>query len=557
MAAKDPDRAFFGHPAGLRTLFLTEMWERFSYYGGRTFLAIYMVTSVAKGGRGMSDGAMGLVMALFLSSVYLLSLPGGWIADRFIGQRKAVMVGGIGIALGNGMLALPIDAAFYPGLAMIAIGTGFLKPNVSTLVGQLYRPEDIRRDAGFTIYYMGINIGAGLAPIIGMFVAQSDSFRAMLENNGIDPNLCWQFGFAVPAIGMVAGLIQYAAGSKALGETGLHPTIPTDAKRAARDRTVLWIIGLGIVGIIALGFGLDASGAVDLSGDLIGNIFGIGLAVAAVVVFAGYYASVRNSDERKRVTAMIPLFLGSIGFFGVFEQASTTLSIYAERMVHRDVLGINVEASAYQFPNGLFIVLLAAPFAAMWLRLAKKGKEPTSVTKFAIGMLLTGLSFVVLLPTLSAITERQDTIELLNHVPFTGDLATETDYHRVSPAYLVMLYFVSTCAELCISPVGLSSMSKLAPPRLAGMVMGTWFLATAIGNYIAGRAAGFSEERGYSFLFTVLIVSAFVIAAALFVVSPLIRRMMGTVSGPPNKSEKTEPEPPELPVAKVEVRKKP
>jgi proton-dependent oligopeptide transporter, POT family len=555
--AKDPDRSFFGHPAGLKTLFMTEMWERLSYYGGRTFLAIYMTTSIAKGGRGMSDGAMGLVMALYLSSVYLLSLPGGWIADRFLGQRKAVMIGGIGIAIGNALLALPIEDAFYPGLAIIAIGTGFLKPNVSTLVGQLYKPEDIRRDAGFTIYYMGINIGAGLAPLIGMFIAQSDSFRGFLEGHGIDPNLCWQFGFAAPAIGMVAGLIQYTLGSKSLGETGMKPTVPTDPVRAKRDVTVLWIIGVGIVGIIALGFGLDASGAVELSGDLLGNIFGIGLAIAAVVVFIGYYASVRNSDERKRVTAMIPLFLGSIGFFGVFEQASTTLSIYAERMVHRDVFGINVEASAYQFPNALFIVVMAAPFAAMWIRLAKKGREPTSVTKFGIGMLLTGLSFVVLLPTLSAISERQDTIELLNHVPFTGDLATDTDYHRVSPAYLVMLYFVSTCAELCISPVGLSSMSKLAPPRLAGMVMGTWFLATAIGNYIAGRAAGFSEERGYTFLFTVLIVSAFVIAAALFVVSPLIRKMMGTVGGPPTKSEKAEPEPPDLPVAKVEVRKKP
>src|SRR5688572_13706463 len=194
--SKDRDKAFFGHPAGLKTLFFTEMWERLSYYGARTFLAIYMATSVANGGRGMSKGETGLVMALYMSSVYLLSLPGGWIADRFMGQRKAVTVGGILIAIGNGMLAVPADATFFPGLALIAVGTGFLKPNISTIVGQLYKPDDIRRDSGFTIYYMGINIGAGISPFIGMLIAQSPSFRGMLADNGLDPNLCWNIAFA-------------------------------------------------------------------------------------------------------------------------------------------------------------------------------------------------------------------------------------------------------------------------------------------------------------------------------------------------------------------------
>jgi proton-dependent oligopeptide transporter, POT family len=523
--AKDLDRAFFGHPAGLKTLFFTEMWERLSYYGARTFLAIYMTTSVANGGRGMSDGAMGMVMALYLSSVYLLSLPGGWIADRFLGQRKAVVIGGIGIAVGNFLLAVPVDAAFYPGLVVIAIGTGFLKPNISTLVGQLYKPDDIRRDAGFTIYYMGINIGAGAAPFVGMFIAQSDPFREMLQNNGIDPNWCWQFGFLVPAIGMVLGLIQYWLGWRALGDTGMKPTIPSDTQRAKRDVTMLQIMAAGIVGVIALGFIIDAF-IYPLNDEIVGNVFGIGLAIAAVVLFAGYYATVRNDEERKRVTAMIPLFLGAIAFFGVFEQASTTLSIYAERMVHREFLGMNLEASFYQFPNAIFIVLLASPFAWMWLKLAKAGKEPSSVMKFGIGMILTGLSFVVLLPTVPQITERTDTLDALSKFPYVSDMAIDTDYQRVSPMYLILLYFVSTMAELFISPVGLSSMSKLAPARLAGMVMGTWFLATSIGNYIAGRAAGFSASRGYSFLFTVLIASSLVIAIALFVVAPMIKKMM-------------------------------
>src|SRR3954471_14988657 len=217
MSSRDMDKAFFGHPAGLSTLFFTEMWERLSYYGARTFLAIYMVTPIAKGGRGMTDGATGLVMALYMSSVYLLSLPGGWVADRFLGQRKAVTIGGIGIAIGNAMLAGP-DSLFFPGLAVIALGTGFLKPNVSTIVGQLYARDDPRRDAGFTIYYMGINIGAGVAPLVGVLFAQTEWFRHVLQRHGIDPNLSWKVAFAIPAVGMVAGVIQYLVGYKKLGD---------------------------------------------------------------------------------------------------------------------------------------------------------------------------------------------------------------------------------------------------------------------------------------------------------------------------------------------------
>jgi proton-dependent oligopeptide transporter, POT family len=288
---------------------------------------------------------------------------------------------------------------------------------------------------------------------------------------------------------------------------------------------VLWVIAGGLVAVIFLGVVADQ--VFGLSGDVLGNVFGVGLVIASIVVFVGYFMNVRDSRERNQVIAMIPLFLGSIGFFGVFEQASTTLSIYAEQMVHREwIFGWNVEASFYQFPNGFFIIVFAAPFAALWLWLGRRGKEPTSVTKFGIGMVFAALSFVVLIPTLPAVTERQHAIDLFANMPYVSDLVIDTDYQRVSPNYLILLYLVATLSELCISPVGLSSMSKLAPPRLAGMVMGTWFLATANGNYIAGRAAGITESRGYTFLCFVLITSALVIAAALFVVSPIIKRLM-------------------------------
>jgi proton-dependent oligopeptide transporter, POT family len=528
--SKDRDKAFFGHPAGLSTLFFTEMWERLSYYGARTFLAIYMVTPVALGGRGMSDGATGLVMALYMSSVYLLSLPGGWIADRFLGQRKAVTIGGVGIALGNAMLALPIDSLFLPGLAVIAFGTGFLKPNISTLVGQLYKPDDIRRNAGYTIYYMGINIGAGAAPLVGMFIAQSPSFRGFLAGNGIDPNMCWKIGFAVPAVGMVFGLLQYFAGYKKLGDAGMHPTVPSDPVKATRDVTVLKTLAASIVVLIGGGIIIDQF-VYELSGELIGNIFSVFLLIAAVAVFVGFFKTARDQGERTRIAAMIPLFIGAIAFFALFEQASTTMSLYAERIVDRDLLGMYVPASFYQFWNAIFIVILAAPFAAMWLKLGKAGKEPSSVNKFGIGMIFAALSFCVMLPTLGQAE--------------TAQCMTKEGCNLVSPYYLVGFYFVSTLSELFISPVGLSSMNGLAPQRLAGMVMGTWFLATAIGNYIAGRAASISEGNGYGYLFKLLIISALIISAALFIVAPRIKRMMAgkNPSAPIDRTEKTEPEP--------------
>jgi len=516
MAPRDRDTAFFGHPAGLSTLFFTEMWERLSYYGARVFLAVYMVTPLALGGRGMSDTATATVMALYLSSVYLLSLPGGWIADRFLGQRKAITLGGLGIIAGNVLLVMPIEPLFYPGLALIAIGTGFLKTNVSTVVGQLYKPNDIRRDSGYTIYYMGINTGAGLAPLIGMCIAQNQGFRHMLEGHGIDPNFCWKAGFAVPAIGMAIGVVQYLLGQRRLGDAGMYPTVPSDPRRAARDRAVLGVVIGGLAGVIAVGV-LIHRFVYELSGDLVVNAFGVGLTIASVAIFAGFYKTARDGGERKRVTAMIPLFIGCIAFFAVSEQASTTLALFAERLVHREYLGLHVVSSAYQFINSGVIVALGPAFAALWLWLARSGREPSAVTKFAIGMVLTALSFVVMLPTLS-------TVSVVDGV--NQDYVFAFPYRTVSPNYLITLYVFSGCAELCLSPVGLSSMSKLAPTRLAGMVMGTWFLAISIGNYLAGRAASLSASHGWGVLFGVLIVASLAIAAGLLLIAPMMRRMM-------------------------------
>lgn len=517
----DKDRAFFGHPIGLSTLFFTEMWERFSYYGMRAILVLYLIAAPERGGLGMSDAAAGIVYALYTSTVYMLSLPGGWIADRFLGQRRAVMLGGTAIAAGNALLAMPVDQLFFPGLAMIAIGTGLLKPNISTIVGQLYSPDDNRRDSGYTVYYFGINVGAFFAPLACGFLAQSETFHDFLAARGLDPGLGWHFAFAAAAIGMVAGLVQYVIGFRRLGDAGLRPTIPTDPKKITRDRQVLGAIVGGVVALVTLAVVLTMTDTA-VSKDTIANYFGIALVITAVVLFVGMLRNARDADEKRRIVAMIPLFLGGIAFFGTFEQAGSTLNIFAERAVERIV-----PASYFQNINASFILVLAPVFAALWLSLGRKGKEPSSVTKFAIGMVLTALAFVVVLPTLGSVSQIDGIDKTIGLIPYTGDgVDVAVDPMRVSAGYLLALYFFQTTSELCISPVGLSSMSKLAPARMAGMVMGTWFLATAIGNYLAGRAAGLTASRGFEFLFYTLIIVSLAVAAALWMVAPSIKRMM-------------------------------
>jgi len=367
-----------------------------------------------------------------------------------------------------------------------------------------------------------------------MLIAQNPGFRHLLQNHGVDPNLCWKIGFAVPAVGMVVGLTQYVLGGGRLGDAGLHPIVPSEPARARRDRRLLVAIVGGLVGLLVAGVLIDRY-VFTLDKSIVVNTFGIGLVIAAIAIFTGLYRTARDAGERKRVLAMIPLLIGCIAFFGVSEQAATTLSLFAERLVHRDYLGLHVVASAYQFINSFAIVALGSVFAWVWLRLARSGKEPSTVHKFAIGMVINCLSFVVMLPTLPTVS----TVYGVN-----PDYLFAFPYRTVSPNYLIAMYVLSGCAELCISPVGLSSMSKLAPARSAGMVMGTWFLGLAIANYLSGRAAGLSESHGYGFLFTTLIVSSAVVAIALFLVAPAIRRMMASDA----------PEPAPLPRAVAEPR---
>jgi POT family proton-dependent oligopeptide transporter len=516
-ATKKQERTFFGHPIGLSTLFFTEMWERFSYYGMRAFLTLYIAAEVSKGGLGESKATAGIIYGLYGALVYLVSLPGGWIADRFIGQRKAVLIGGVIIMMGHITLAMPGRASFIPGLGLIVVGTGFLKPNISTIVGQLYSKEDPRRDAGYTIYYMGINIGALIAPLVCGYLAQSDGFRAILQQRGIDPNSSWHFGFGAAAVGMGIGLIQYFFGWKHMGKAGLRPIQPEKSdKGSALLSPGPLAVTAGATAII-VGFAVWHLTGAGVSKGTIANCFGVGLITISVAVFMILHKwAARDEDERRRVRAMMVLFIGCLSFFALFEQAGSTLNFFAEEKTHNAIFGYNFPASWWQSINPVYVILLAPVFAWLWVKLAAAKREPSAVAKFAAGMVLIAVSFAVLLPA------------VLGPIAAGG---------KAGPWSLLALYFFSTCGEMCVSPVGLSTMNKLAPERLAGFVMGIWFLATSIGYYLAGRAEHVVGEfaKGLKIgptpdspagLFYLLIGFSLIVAALLYVLAGPVKRML-------------------------------
>lgn len=485
------DTRFFGHPRGLATLFMTELWERFSYYGGRALLILFMTAAVSGGGLGFDVAKAGAVYGLYTALVYLLSLPGGWIADRVLGQRRAVFYGGALIALGNLSLAIPVLFFFYLGLAWIVAGTGLLKPNISVMVGQLYQTGDARRDAGFSIFYMGINLGAFLAPLACGYLGQKVN---------------WHFGFGLAGVGMTLGLVQYMAGGKHLGEAGLHPVKPESTERAASQRRQLWI-GMGAtVLLLALAALLHSMGWFAITAQTLSDAFGVVLLLVVVVfffwlLFLGDWTPV----ERKRLIVVGVLFAASSVFWALFEQAGSTLNLFAERNTEKTALGFSFPASWLQSLNALFIITLAPAFAWLWVRLGRR--EPSSPAKFVLGLGGAGLGFALL----------------------AGGASIAAAGVQVSPLWLAGVYLLHTVGELCLSPVGLSAMTKLAPARVTGLLMGVWFLSIAVGNYMGGRLASLYEALPLPTLFGT--VAAFGLGAGLvlaLLVKPT-RRLMGGV----------------------------
>src|SRR4051794_6920168 len=433
-AAPPSDHAFFGHPRGLATLFFTEMWERFSYYGMRAFLMLYMVAPAAAGGLGLADADAGSIYGTYTGSVWGAAIVGGIIADRFLGQYNSVLIGGIIIALGHFALAFKSLSFFYAGLALIVAGTGLLKPNASTLVGSLYDQGDPRRDAGFSIFYMGINLGALFGPLIAGYLAQ---------------RVDWHIGFAAAGVGMTLGLVQYVVGRKHLAG-------------ATRRQTAV-------------------------------------AAEAAAASGRGFTAA-----EWKRMGAIVIFFLVAILFWGAYEQAGSTLNLFADRYTRTELFGVSFPSSWFQSVQPVFVILLAPVFAWIWVRLGRH--EPSVPAKLAIGVLFMALAFLVLVPA--------------------GTVAQNGAGVRVSPWWLIVSYGISELGELCLYPVGLSAVTKLSPPRIVGLMMGVWLLSNAFGNKLAGWAAGFFSTMPLRELFSEVAMILLVTSAIVFALVKPIRRLM-------------------------------
>lgn len=500
---RNPDTAFFGHPAGLSVLFYTEMWERFSYYGMRALLILFMTAPIAAGGLGFDVTKAGAIYGTYTGMVYLLALPGGWLADRVLGLRKSVLWGGVLIMLGHLSLAMPGLGTFYLGLVLVVLGTGLLKPNISALVGTLYAEGDVRRDAGFSIYYMGINLGAFAAPLVTGWFAQGETWPRVLSSLGMSPESSWHWGFGMAAVGMALGLVQYVLGSAKLGTAGLHPALGDDPAERERERRRAVRALLAVAGAATLAGALVLAGIVTLDATRVANALGGMIPLVAVLFFGWlFFMATWTPEERKRLVVILVLFLGASVFWSAFEQAGSTLNLFAERSSDNRMFGVSFPASWYQASNAFFIIVFAPVAAWLWVRLGRR--DPSSPAKFALGLFFLAGGFAVMI----------------------GAAALSREGQQVSPNWLLVTYFLHTIGELCLSPVGLSAMTRLAPSRVAGLMMGVWFLASSVGNWIGGQVARFYEALPLTGLFGA--VTAFVALAGVLMallVGP-IRRMM-------------------------------
>src|SRR6266496_1390627 len=482
-------KQWFGHPRGLSTLFFTEMWERFSYYGMRGILLLFLVATIQNGGFGMTDRTGAAIYGLYVGFVYLMALPGGWVADRILGQRSAVFIGGCFIAAGHFSMAVGLVPTFYLGLCLIVIGTGLLKPNVSAMVADLYPEGGNRRDAGFSIFYSGINVGAMIGPLVCGFLGEK---------------INWHLGFGAAGVGMVLGLVQYRLGGKYLGEAGLRRKAEVTA---AGDRTAIRRLGLGVAvlfGVIVLAVLLQLAGVLHLSLYGVAKSTGYFMLGLALVYFGSIlFFSKLSVAEKKRILVIFVFFMAAVLFWAGFEQAGSSMNLFGERMTQRVILGWEMPASFLQSVNSIFIILLAPVFGALWIRLGRR--QPSTPAKMGFGLAFLAIGFLVLAWGAS----------------FTAGGA------RVSMLWLIVTYLLHTVGGLCLSPVGLSSVTKLSPKRLVGQMMGTWFVGTALGNLIAGLAAGEFQGMGVAELFSSVAKVTGVAGVVLLLFSRPLRRLRG------------------------------
>jgi POT family proton-dependent oligopeptide transporter len=492
------DRGFFGHPRGLSTLFFTEMWERFSFYGIRPMLIAFMIVALTQGGVfGFDRETAGAILGIYAASVYLTSLPGGWIADRWLGLRRAIWYGGLLIALGHisvavsGVLGKPV---FFLGLSLIVMGTGLLKPNISAIVGELYPDKGARRDAGFSIFYMGINLGATLGPLVTGFLRDRAGYH---------------YGFGAAGVGMLAGVITYRlrAGST-LGPIG------TRASGTPREKSIVKAVVIAIPALVIATIALSGAGVISIDAKAVAHSM-VYLEVGAAALYFAYlfFFAGLTSDEMKRAAVIVVLFVFAAIFWSAFEQAPSSLNLFAKDFTNRNLFGFEVPFEWLQVVNSFFVVALAPVFAWLWTTLAARNIVPSSPAKFSAGLFFAGLGFLIMIPPVRAV------------VASGGAL-------KVSMIWLTVSYILQTIGELSLSPVGLSSMTKLAPEKFGGQMMGVWFLAASLGNLIAGIVGGDVDPEKLEVmtpLFVRTTASLFIAAVVLAILVVPIRRMMREV----------------------------
>jgi proton-dependent oligopeptide transporter, POT family len=474
----------FGHPRGLATLFFTEMWERFTYYGIQSILILFLVAASGRGGLGFSDQSASAIWGLYAGCTWLLSLLGGWVADRLIGGQLAVASGGILIMTGNALLAAGGTRLFFLGLIFNVLGVGLLKPNVSATVGELYPEGGSRRDAGFSIFYIGINIGSLLAPMIVPVVAQ---------------HYGWHAGFGLPALGMLFGVLQFLATRRFLGRAGAAPA-------SARPRS--WLALWALVAVIAAVTVLTLSGAVAVNSMMLATLVSqvVGILMAAYLLYIVFFGGLTR-EERSRVFAMMTLFAASTVFWMAYMQMFDSFTLFAQRYTDRDIFGWTMPAGDMQTIDPFFVVALAPVFAALWVRLGRRDRDLSSPAKFAWGLLLMAAAMLVMYVAALRVMH--------------GDI--------VSPLWLAGTYLLTACGELCLSPVGLSSTTKLAPARFAGQTMGLWFLTIALGSFLAGELSSGYDARHLATLpalYLKLFWWSAVAGAVMLLVTPPVKRLM-------------------------------
>ncbi len=491
---------WFGHPRGLATLFFTEMWERFSYYGMRAILVLAMVAAVEQGGLGLDDRSATAIYGLYTAGVYMFTLAGGWIADRLLGQRDAVWYGGILISCGHFTMAMPSTPTFFIGMVLIVLGTGLLKPNISAMVGQLYADDGVgnsgaRRDAGFSIYYMGINLGAFIGQLVCGYLGE---------------RIGWHYGFGAAGVFMVLGLVQYRITGHYLGDAGVVAFDFKDVKLQHRRQRDWRMVQIALLALLALILAMTVGG---LRFDPL--LLAQGTGVAIVAVSLAYFAYVLlfgglTGEERKRIGAIIVLFFAAALFWSGIEQAGSSFNLFADRYTNRMLFGWEIPASWLQSINPFFIITLAPVFAALWIRLGVRQLEPSTPVKLALGLLQMALGFLVLY--------------------FAAQFVVRGE--QVAPTWLMLTYLLHTTGELCLSPVGLSAVTKLSPPRYVGQMMGVWFMGAALGNLIAGLVAGFFGQDSLANMperfFSIFVFGA-VAALVLLLATRGVRRLMGDV----------------------------